>query len=78
MSVHNETRRITAHDIARMHANGERIAMLTCYDATFAAGFCDQAWRWNLDYVVDVHGNTITKPTINVAMPSRLRLLASY
>lgn len=31
-----------------------------CYSATFASGFCDQAWRWNLDYVVDTHGNTIT------------------
>jgi RHS repeat-associated protein len=31
-----------------------------CYDATFADGFCTQAWKWNLDYVVDVHGNTVT------------------
>ncbi len=23
----------------------------------FAASFCTQAWRWNLDYVVDPHGN---------------------
>ena len=27
---------------------------------TFAASFCDQAWRWNLDYVIDVHGNTMS------------------
>lgn len=28
-----------------------------CNAATFAASSCMQAWRWNLDYVVDVHGN---------------------
>jgi 3-methyl-2-oxobutanoate hydroxymethyltransferase len=37
MSVHNETRRLTTHDLFRMRANNERIAMLTGYDATFAA-----------------------------------------
>ncbi|WP_308466738.1 RHS repeat-associated core domain-containing protein [Rathayibacter soli] len=28
-----------------------------CHAATFAASACTQAWRWNLDYVVDTHGN---------------------
>ncbi|WP_435279065.1 RHS repeat-associated core domain-containing protein [Streptomyces sp. 1222.5] len=28
-----------------------------CYNATFADAYCTQAWRWNLDYVVDPHGN---------------------
>lgn len=28
-----------------------------CNAGTFAASSCTQAWRWNLDYVVDVHGN---------------------
>lgn len=28
-----------------------------CHGATFAASSCTQAWRWNLDYIVDVHGN---------------------
>ncbi|MFJ1652578.1 RHS repeat domain-containing protein [Streptomyces sp. NPDC088337] len=29
-----------------------------CYKSTgFADSFCSQAWRWNLDYVVDTHGN---------------------
>ncbi|GAB3239312.1 RHS repeat-associated core domain-containing protein [Glycomyces halotolerans] len=27
-----------------------------CYDSTFAEAHCDQAWRWNLDYVVDPTG----------------------
>lgn len=31
-----------------------------CYSSSFASGFCNQAWRWNLDYVVDVHGNSMT------------------
>ncbi|MCU1415117.1 MAG: hypothetical protein JWN80_2457, partial [Microbacteriaceae bacterium] len=28
-----------------------------CHAATFAASSCVQAWRWNLDYVVDPHAN---------------------
>lgn len=29
-----------------------------CYNSSgFAASSCNQAWRWNLDYVVDPHGN---------------------
>ncbi|MES5823457.1 polymorphic toxin-type HINT domain-containing protein [Streptomyces sp. RG80] len=28
-----------------------------CYNATFADAYCTQAWRWNLDHVVDSHGN---------------------
>ncbi|MEU1118401.1 MULTISPECIES: polymorphic toxin-type HINT domain-containing protein [unclassified Streptomyces] len=31
-----------------------------CYDATFANAHCKQAWRWNLDYVVDPHDNAMT------------------
>jgi RHS repeat-associated protein len=31
-----------------------------CYTTTFATAFCTQAWRWNLDYVVDPHNNTMT------------------
>lgn len=30
-----------------------------CYNATFAQASCKQAWQWNLDEVVDVHGNTM-------------------
>ncbi|WP_411101037.1 polymorphic toxin-type HINT domain-containing protein [Streptomyces sp. x-45] len=28
-----------------------------CYKSTFADAWCQQAWRWQLDYVVDVRGN---------------------
>ncbi|WP_251091650.1 polymorphic toxin-type HINT domain-containing protein [Streptomyces sp. Caat 7-52] len=31
-----------------------------CYNATFADAYCTQAWRWNLDYVVDPHGNAMS------------------
>lgn len=31
-----------------------------CYKATFADAYCTQAWRWNLDYVKDPHGNVMT------------------
>ncbi|MEU5874753.1 RHS repeat-associated core domain-containing protein [Glycomyces sp. NPDC047369] len=31
-----------------------------CYDATLADAYCDQAWRWNLDYVVDPVGNAMS------------------
>ncbi|WP_244888845.1 polymorphic toxin-type HINT domain-containing protein [Streptomyces purpureus] len=31
-----------------------------CYKAAFADAWCMQAWRWNLDYVKDRHGNTMS------------------
>ncbi|MDX2548954.1 hypothetical protein PV331_45065, partial [Streptomyces sp. WI04-05B] len=30
-----------------------------CHASTFASSWCQQAWRWNLDYVVDTHSNAI-------------------
>ncbi|MFE0632520.1 RHS repeat-associated core domain-containing protein [Streptomyces sp. NPDC058864] len=30
-----------------------------CHAASFADSWCQQGWRWNLDYAVDVHGNAI-------------------
>ncbi|MCX5535759.1 polymorphic toxin-type HINT domain-containing protein [Streptomyces sp. NBC_00006] len=30
-----------------------------CHAATFTESWCQQAWRWNLDYAVDAHGNAI-------------------
>ncbi|MFC4337605.1 RHS repeat-associated core domain-containing protein [Salininema proteolyticum] len=27
-----------------------------CYNSTFADAYCDQAWRWNLDYIVSPTG----------------------
>ena len=31
-----------------------------CHASSFASSFCNQAYRWNLDYVVDLHGNTMS------------------
>lgn len=31
-----------------------------CHKSTFAESWCMQAYRWNLDYSVDVHGNVTT------------------
>ncbi|MFB7475212.1 RHS repeat-associated core domain-containing protein [Kitasatospora sp. NPDC056184] len=30
-----------------------------CYNASFAGAWCQQAWRWQLDYVVDPRGNAM-------------------
>ncbi|MFK0043822.1 RHS repeat domain-containing protein [Streptomyces sp. NPDC090741] len=30
-----------------------------CYNASFASAWCQQAWRWQLDYVVDPHANAM-------------------
>jgi RHS repeat-associated protein len=31
-----------------------------CHQDAFTDSSCTQAWRWNLDYVVDPHGNTMS------------------
>jgi RHS repeat-associated protein len=31
-----------------------------CHQDSFADSRCKQTWRWNLDYVVDAHGNSMT------------------
>ncbi|MFI7662893.1 polymorphic toxin-type HINT domain-containing protein [Micromonospora parva] len=31
-----------------------------CHKANFADSSCTQAWRWNLDYVIDPRGNTMS------------------
>src|SRR5262249_26011052 len=28
-----------------------------CHQSTYAASFCSQTYQWNVDYVVDPHGN---------------------
>ncbi|MDR2637664.1 MAG: 3-methyl-2-oxobutanoate hydroxymethyltransferase [Zoogloeaceae bacterium] len=37
MSVHSSITRLTLTEIARLYREGEKIVMLTCYDASFAA-----------------------------------------
>lgn len=31
-----------------------------CYNATFTSSWCQQAYRWNLDYVVDTHADVVS------------------
>ena len=31
----------------------------SCYNSTFSKSHCVQAWRWNLDYVTDSHGDAM-------------------
>ncbi|WP_405559883.1 RHS repeat-associated core domain-containing protein [Streptomyces canus] len=31
-----------------------------CYNATFSSSWCQQAYRWNLDYVKDPHGDVMS------------------
>ncbi|WP_427923935.1 polymorphic toxin-type HINT domain-containing protein [Streptomyces sp. cg40] len=31
-----------------------------CHDTTYASSSCTQAWKWNLDYVVDTHNNAMS------------------
>nr|MDT0661119.1 RHS repeat-associated core domain-containing protein [Micromonospora sp. DSM 115978] len=31
-----------------------------CNETTFGASACNQAWRWNLDYVIDTRGNSMS------------------
>ncbi|MEU9435869.1 ricin-type beta-trefoil lectin domain protein [Streptomyces sp. NPDC048252] len=54
-----------------------------CYKSgDFAGSFCDQAWRWNLDYVVDTNGNAMTlwwaKETNHYAKNNKYKTPVSY
>lgn len=42
MSTHATTRRLTHVDLAKMHAAGDKISMVACYDASFAQ-LCENA-----------------------------------
>ncbi|MCC6684486.1 MAG: 3-methyl-2-oxobutanoate hydroxymethyltransferase, partial [Bacteroidia bacterium] len=39
MSINKEIKRITTHTLQKMKSNGEKIAMLTAYDFSFAKTF---------------------------------------
>ncbi|MET8827826.1 HYD1 signature containing ADP-ribosyltransferase family protein [Streptomyces sp. NPDC004610] len=54
-----------------------------CYQADdFAGSFCSQAWRWNLDYVVDANGNAMslywTKEKNHYAKNNKYKTPVSY
>lgn len=87
MSTHLASRRLSHLDLARMRANGEKIAVLTCYDASFAQ-LCDAAGVDALlvgdslgmvlqghDSTLPVTLNDIAYHTASVARASRRPLL---
>ncbi|GAA4813452.1 ricin-type beta-trefoil lectin domain protein [Streptomyces ziwulingensis] len=54
-----------------------------CYKAgDFAGSFCDQAWRWNLDFVVDTDGNAMSlwwaRETNHYAKNEKFKTPVSY
>ncbi|MFD8022588.1 ricin-type beta-trefoil lectin domain protein [Streptomyces lavendulae] len=53
-----------------------------CHQASFEASSCTQAWRWNADYVEDVHGNSMiidwAKETNRYAKNGKFKELTSY
>jgi RHS repeat-associated protein len=53
-----------------------------CTAGTFAASLCQQAYAWNLDYVVDLHGNSqafyYTQDTNNYSSQAGAGALKSY
>ena len=53
-----------------------------CHQATFSASYCTQAYRWNLDYVVDLHGNSMSywyaRDTNNYAREHVTTSVSSY
>ena len=45
MSIHKEVKKITTHTVQKMKIAGEKIAMLTAYDYSFAKiFFVEEAW----------------------------------
>jgi 3-methyl-2-oxobutanoate hydroxymethyltransferase len=57
MSAHTDIRRLSHVDLHKMKAAGEKIAMLTCYDASFARA-CDAA-RLDAVLIGDSLGNVV-------------------
>ncbi len=53
-----------------------------CYQTSFASSSCTQGWRWNLDYVEDVHGNAMiidwAKETNHYAKNQKFKEKVSY
>ncbi|MFD1830390.1 polymorphic toxin-type HINT domain-containing protein [Streptomyces desertarenae] len=53
-----------------------------CHATSFADSSCTQAWRWNLDYVEDVHGNAMVvdwaRETNRYAQNGRYKKHVSY
>ena len=76
MSSHTTTRRLTQLDLAKMRAAGDKIAMLTCYDASFARA-CDDAGvdslliGDSLGMVVQGHDSTLPVSVADIVYHTR-------
>ena len=76
MSSHSSTRRLTHLDLAKMHAAGDKIAMLTCYDASFSLA-CDAAGvdtlliGDSLGMVVQGHDSTLPVSVADIVYHTR-------
>jgi len=76
MSVHTQTRRTTHLDLAKMRAAGDKIAVLTAYDASFAHA-CDEAGidalliGDSLGMVVQGHDSTLPVTVDDIAYHTR-------
>lgn len=49
----------SAHNPADSPANQPNEYTDPCYNSTWSNSWCTMAYRWNLDYVTDVHGNAM-------------------
>lgn len=72
MSAQTLTRRITQADLAKLHAAGEKIAMFTCYDASFArlldgAGVDSMLIGDSLGNVIQGHDTTLPVTVADIA-----------
>ena len=76
MSAQSASRRLTHLDLAKMRAAGEKIAMLTCYDASFAR-LCDAAGvdvlliGDSLGMVLQGHDSTLPVSIADIAYHTR-------
>ncbi|MEH0423277.1 polymorphic toxin-type HINT domain-containing protein [Streptomyces sp. B21-083] len=60
ISGKEETKSVLKVPVAGNHPGGDGVAADPCYNADFAKSFCDQGWRFQLDYVVDLNGNAMS------------------
>lgn len=55
-----ETESVLKVPVAGNHPGDNGVAADPCYAAKFEDSFCDQGWRFQLDYVVDLNGNAMS------------------
>jgi RHS repeat-associated protein len=76
LTTHPQTKSVWTVPVYGNHA-GE-----PCHQSTFDASSCPQAWRWNLDYIVDPHGDTASffyeKETNNYARNLTASKVSTY